>query len=189
MYKKTIIRALAFGALFSAAPAFAQNAVDIPITVALEVQDGCVINGNNPTNQSAALLSFGSIQNAGGVTRDINGSTSAGVGTPITVSCNVNSTTAAFSIDGGTNATGGVRNLSNPSAPIGSPARLVRYRIYSDAAHTSEYQINTPQPVNGGTITAGTPFTVPLEGLIAFADVNAAIAGDYTDDVTGTLSF
>lgn len=189
MTSKMFIRALAVGAMFSAAPAFAQQTTSTSVLVALEVQDGCVINGSSTTSQSTALLSFGSIQNAGGQGFDLTGSTTAGLGTPITVSCNVNSTSAAFSLDGGQNASGGTRRLRNPSATTGSTAEFIPYQVYQDVARTAEYLISTPRTVNGGVIAAGTPFNVDLFGFIARANVLPAVAGDYSDNLIGTLSF
>lgn len=170
-------------ALIAASPALAQSA-NVNINSQLAVQDGCLINGGG----AGALLDFGLLQNAAALTVNIDAQTLTGA---IVVSCNVSSTTAAFTIGKGNNGSTILRTLANPAA-TGTPGEFVAYRLYATAGRTpaSEYVPDgTTQPVNGGVIVAGTPFEITVYGRITAPDANPAVAGPYTDQTAGTLTF
>lgn len=184
MTKKLLMAATGALALMAASPAFAQTA-DVTINSQLAVQDGCIINGGPA---ATALLDFGLLQNAGGQTANIDAQTSTGA---ISVSCNVSSTTAAFTIGKGANGSTTLRTLQNAAA-IGGAGEFVSYRLYATPGRTpaSEYVPDgTSIPFNGGVITAGTPFEIVVYGRIAAGDANLAVSGNYTDNATGTLTF
>lgn len=186
MSKNVITTTAGAIALLAASPAFAGSAT-VSINTTLDVADGCVINGGG--GASAAQIDFGTVQNIAAVTGNIDAQTGGATG--INVSCNVSSTTAAFTIGKGANGSSSVRTLSN-SAASGTPGEFVAYHLYSSPARTSASEYlpdGTAFPVNGGVITANAPFTIVVYGRILSGDGANAVAGSYTDNTSGTLTF
>lgn len=179
MTKKLFAAATGMLALFAAAPAFAQGSVDTVIGATFQVLDGCSINGGN----NDALINFGVLQNAVAQTANIDASTADGGSTPITISCNVNSTVAAFEIQGGQTDIGSTHNLR------GSTSVLIPYRLYANPQRTIEYTIGNPVVVGTGNITSGVPFNIIVYGRILAADARVAIKDTYTDSVNASLTF
>ena len=186
MRKKLLKTSVLVAAMLGVSPAFAQSTANVTITSLLTVQDGCVINGG----ASLALINFGTVANPGARTDDIRGNTQAS-GSPIVVSCNVNSSAATFQINAGNNDSGGVHRLRNITGVGGAPGEFLEYRLFSSAtlSPASEYQISNPLPANGGTITAGVPFEIVVFGRILNAQAVQAVAGIYQDITQGVLTF
>lgn len=184
MTKKLLMAAAGVFALLSAAPAFAQQNVSIEISSSFVVTDGCIVGGGNNTGN----IDFGEVQNPSGLATDVDGSTVTG--DPITVSCNVSSTTASLQINAGQNDAAGVHRLRNLDAP-GLPGEFIEYHVYSDPSRApgSEFTIGNPLPINGGVITAGTPFEIPVYGRIFRANAAQAVAGNHTDRLQAIFSF
>lgn len=178
MRKKLFAASTGALALLAATPAFAQGSVDTVIGATFQVLDGCSINGGN----NDALINFGVLQNAVAQTANIDASTADAGSTPITISCNVNSTTAAFEIQGGQTDIGGVHNLRGSST-------VVPYRLYADPGRFIEYTIGNPVVVGTGNITSGVPFSIIVYGRILAADARAARNDTYTDSVSASLTF
>jgi hypothetical protein len=183
--RKLLNAIIGAAALCTVTPAFAQSSASVTITSLLQIQDGCLINGGG---LASSLLNFGVIQNAGAVTGGRRATTSQGGG-PIIVSCNVNSTTAAFQIDAGNNDSGGVHRLRNVTGIGGAPGEFLEYHLYSNFALTSEYLIGSPIAVNGGIIASGSPFEIVVYGEIPNDQITQGVAGLYQDIVQAKLTF
>lgn len=182
MNSNTIIKALAFGALFCATPAFAQSSAAVDVQVSLRVAAGCSINGSGTGGGGTpAVLDFGTIQNAGAQQFDLTTSTISAGSTPIEVSCNVTNPAATIALSEGQNLASGSRRLANAAG-----TQFVAYRVYQNSDFTGELPPGTPQPIS---ITSGT-FDLPLFARILASDVRTlGIAGDMTDLATITLTF
>ena len=186
MNKKLVFATATALASLASAPAFAQRSEDVLIDIQLTIANGCIINSSaNPT----ALLDFGIQQQVtvggGQNPGPFDAQTAAGA---ITVLCNATSTTASFGIGPGQNDAGLGRVLTSPSAP----GAVIPYQLFSASSRSpaSEY-LNTGNTflVNGGVITTGVPFEITVFGRIPSIGGGRNVAGLYTDQVTGTLTF
>ena len=181
MTKKLVFAAATALASLASTPAFAQRSATVLIDIQLTIANGCIINSNsNPT----ALLDFGT-QQQGSTAGPFDAQTAAGA---ISVLCNATSTTASFGIGPGQNDAGLGRVLTSPSAP----GAVIPYQLFSASSRSpaSEY-LNTGNTflVNGGVITTGVPFEITVFGRIPSIGGGRNVAGLYTDQVTGTLTF
>jgi len=164
----------------------AAGALTGTLSITLIVGSGCTVtNGAIAGNPVWGTLDFGSYS-------DLNSPISATVqgtaGGNVTVNCSTG-LTPSITLNGGlapsTNAT--PQRTLNSSAQGATP---IPYRLYSDAAHTREYVINTAQALP--TITAGNATqNIPIYGYINPADQTnkKPAAGTYVDTVVATLSW
>jgi spore coat protein U-like protein len=186
MKKSMLMCAIAAAGLLGHTTAFAQIVQPVTLNVALQVEDGCNLNGDGKGGAVTALLNFGTVRNPAGTTVDVLGSTSAAAGgTPFTIRCNVALGQVVASVSGGANDQGGQRRLRNGTNFIG-------YDLYSDVSRSSSslYALNTPQQILGST-TAGTVITVTVFGAInaQTSGLQAAAAGSYSDTTTMAITF
>lgn len=168
-------------------PARSQTVPAIKLGSTLTVEDGCIINGGGQNPE--ALLNFGAVSNAAGITSAIDGSTTvAHDGTSIDVICNVPVGQVLATISGGQNDLDGVRRMAN----LDVPGEFIPYHMYLDQAHSIEFEINTPVPLfdtgseqNNRRISS--QFFFDIYGRI-FAPIDAP-AGSYVDTATAELAF
>lgn len=151
------------------------------VGVQLIIGAGCTVgNGSTPdgTNQWGTL-NFG---NYADLTSIINGTVTGTNGNAVTIICS-GGLTPSLSLNGGLAATGALRAMTFNTNKIS-------YRLYSDAAHTTEIGINTPVTLTTGT----TAQNIPIYGRVLPADQTgpdgtAPAAGTYNDTVVATISW
>ena len=172
-------------ALFSAAlltlsaGALAAGTLTGQVGVQLTISTGCTVgNGTSTggTNQWGTL-NFG---NYADLTSVINGTVFGADGTnAVTITCSTG-LTPTLSLNGGLAASGATRTMT-------SSGNSIPYRLYSNAARTTEIAINTPVALTTGT----TAQNIPIYGRVLPADQTSTTptAGTYNDTVVATLAW
>jgi len=159
----------------------AQAAGTLPgqVGVQLTISTGCTVGNGTATGGTNqwGTLNFG---NYADLTSVINGTVLGANGTSaVTVTCSTG-LSPTLSLNGGLAATGGVRTMT-------SSGNSIPYRLYSDAARTTEIAINTPVTLGTGT----TAQNIPIYGRVLPSDQTSTTpaAGTYNDTVVATLSW
>jgi len=94
------------------------------------------------------------------------------------VSCNPSVSSFTVTIDGGTNADGTTRRLSNGR-------QMIPYRLSADPQGRSTYSIGQQRNF---VVARGTQIPIPVFGSVV-ANTSALPAGIYTDTLTVTLDW
>ncbi|WKX27179.1 Csu type fimbrial protein [Tatumella ptyseos] len=149
------------------------------IGVQVTISEGCTV-GNNDSSGSVnewGSIDFGTYADLSNI---INGSVLGSDGTDtVTVTC-TSGLSPTLKLDGGVNETNSLRAMISGST-------VIPYRLYSDAAYSSEVAVD-----GSIALTAdGTAQNIPIYGRIipSDQDSSAPTAGTYTDTVTATLSW
>lgn len=103
---------------------------------------------------------------------------SAGDKAPLSVSCNPTVASFTVTIDGGTNAVGNTRRLSNGR-------QTIPYHLMADPLGRTAYSIGEQRSFVAAN---GTQMTIPVWGAVV-ANTTALPAGIYTDTLTVTLDW
>ena len=166
--------------LLTAGPALADGTLTGDIGVTLTIGDGCTV-GNGSISGSTnewGTLDFGTYAD---LTSVIDGTVAGSDGTNvITLTCS-NGLSPTLTIDGGLNESSSLRYLA------GTGTDTIAYRLYSDAARSTEVAID-----GAISITAnGSAVELPLYGRVLPADqtTTAPAAGSYNDTVVATLAW
>jgi len=171
----------------SGLPAFAQ--LSGAIGVSLELTASCRLVGSTSTSG----INFGTLQ-FGSAPSTFSGQLTAqatdgegGVGTTQLV-CSPDLTGITVSVSGGGNAGQGASIGNGARAMVNGNGDFVPYDVYADAGHTSAY------PANGSTVSVtipsdGSPFTLPVYGLVDKTSSFALPTGNYTDTLTVTITW
>jgi len=148
------------------------------VGVQLTISTGCTIGNGSVTGgiNQWGTLNFG---NYADVTSIINGTVAGSNGSAVTITCSTG-LTPSMSLNGGLAATGAVRAMT-------SSGNKISYRLFSDAAHTTEIGINTPVTLTTGT----TAQNIPIYGRVLPGDQTSTTpaAGTYNDTVVATISW
>jgi len=145
------------------------------ITASCEVSKGVESAPVNPTG-GTAMLDFGSQ----GPTwnNPLGAGITDGDKAPLAVSCNPPVSSFTVTIDGGTNADGTTRRLSNGR-------QMIPYRLSADPQGRSTYSIGQQRNF---VVARGTQIPIPVFGSVV-ANTSALPAGIYTDTLTVTLDW
>lgn len=164
----------------------AAGALTGTLALTLTIGSGCTVtNGAVAGNPVWGTLNFGSYTD---LNSPINGTVQGTAGGNVTVTCSTG-LTPSIALNGGlTPSTGATPQRTLTSVAAG--ATPIPYRLYSDAAHTKEYVINTAQalPVIGaGNATQN----IPIYGYINPTEQanKTPASGTYVDTVVATLSW
>ena len=151
------------------------------VGVQLIISTGCTVGNGSTTGGTNqwGTLNFG---NYADLTSIINGTVTGTNGSAVTITCSTG-LTPTLSLNGGLAATGAVRAMT-------FDANKISYRLYSDAARTTEIGINTPIALTTGT----TAQNIPIYGRVLPGDQTGAggtapPAGTYNDTVVATISW
>ena len=167
--------AAAIGCAAISAPAYAGSSTGT-MNVTLNVTNACVVNGAAAVQSAPGTVGTIALPDQPGIFGNVDGQLVGSLGS-LQVQCSPNSAPVLL-VGAGTNDAGGKRYMA-------SNGSTVAYRLFSDAARTSEITIG--QQLALGTATAQA-ITVPI-----YARVNSGgsvlAAGAYTDTVQVTLSW
>src|SRR5471030_596629 len=173
-----LLAILAAATLTLTAGAQAAGTLTGQIGVQLIISTGCTVGNGSTTGGTNqwGTLNFG---NYADLTSIINGSVTGANGSAVTITCSTG-LTPTLSLNGGLAATGAVRAMT-------SSGNKISYRLFSDAAHTTEISINTPVTLTTGT----TAQNIPIYGRVLPGDQTSTTpaAGTYNDTVVATLSW
>ncbi|MFV0921912.1 Csu type fimbrial protein [Sphingomonas parapaucimobilis] len=146
-------------------------------TVDMVILNQCEISGS-PGGGAAALLDWG--------TYDALSTGTKGAATPssgsgaITVTCNAATSAATVAFSLGQNANGATRQLASGS-------NRIAYQLYQDAGFSQPIGTSA---ISLGAFSSGQSATMRVYGrLPAFSAGNIPAGGQYTDQLTMTLSF
>jgi len=145
------------------------------ITASCEVSKGNEIAPVSPTG-GTAMLDFGS--QGPTWSNPLAAGVSDGSNAPLTVSCNPTVASFTVTIDGGTNAVGTTRRLSNGR-------QTIPYQLVLDASGSQSYSIGQQ---HNFAVTSGAQIPIPVFGSVV-ANTRAVPAGVYTDTLTVTLDW
>lgn len=145
------------------------------ITASCEVSKGNDIAPVSPT-AGTAMLDFGS--QGPTWSNPIGAGLSDGSQAPLSVSCNPTVASFTVTIDGGTNAVGTTRRLSNGR-------QTIAYQLMADPLGRIPYSIGQQHSFIAAD---GTQMTIPVWGAVV-ANTTALPAGIYTDTLTVTLDW
>lgn len=179
MKKKVLLSLIASATLALSANSMAAGLLTGQLGVQLIISTGCTIgNGSvvGGTNQWGTL-NFG---NYADLTSVINGNAVGADGTSsLTVTCSTGLTPTLL-LDGGLASTGALRGMRAGLVTI-------PYRLYSNAARTTEIAINSPIALS----TSGSVQNIPIYGRVLPADQASTTpaAGTYTDTVIATIAW
>lgn len=145
------------------------------ITASCEVSKGNDTAPVSPTG-GTAMLDFGS--QGPTWSNPLGANLSDGSNAPLTVSCNPTVASFTVTIDGGTNAVGTTRRLSNG-------CQTIPYQLMADPRGRIPYTIGQQRSFVAAN---GTQMTIPVWGAVV-ANTTALPAGTYTDTLTVTLDW
>ncbi|WP_338477811.1 spore coat U domain-containing protein [Pseudomonas trivialis] len=145
------------------------------ITASCEVSKGTDVAPVSPTG-GTAMLDFGS--QGPTWSNPLAAGMSAGDNAPLMVSCNPTVASFTVTIDGGTNAVGTTRRLSNGR-------QTIAYHLMADPLGRIPYSIGEQRSF---VASNGTQMTIPVWGAVV-ANTTALPAGTYTDTLTVTLDW
>lgn len=145
------------------------------ITASCEVSKGVESAPVNPTG-GTAMLDFGS--QGPTWSNPLGAGFTDGDKAPLAVSCNPSVSSFTVTIDGGTNADGTTRRLSNGR-------QMIPYRLSADPQGRSTYSIGQQRNF---VVARGTQIPIPVFGSVV-ANTSALPAGIYTDTLTVTLDW
>ena len=145
------------------------------ISASCEVSTGSDTAPVSPTG-GTVMIDFGS--QGPTWSNPIGASISDGDKAPLSVSCNPTVASFTVTIDGGTNAMGNTRRLSNGR-------QTIPYQLMADPLGRSAYSIGQQRSF---VATNGTQMTIPVWGAVV-ANTTALPAGIYTDTLTVTLDW
>lgn len=153
----------------------------------LTLTSACAVSGSTLTSGlSFGTLAFGSKPATfiGTVTATAAGG-SGGVG-PTQIVCSPDITSVTIAIDGGDHAGQGT-SIGTGARALAASTKYMPYDVFSDSGRTQAYPIGTGVPV---TISSpGTPFLVPIYGLINKTSTTAVTPGSYTDALQVQISW
>ncbi|WP_197277093.1 Csu type fimbrial protein [Sphingomonas profundi] len=178
-FASTSIRPALFAAITAmgmfANPALADSSSGT-IAVALNVTNACVVNGATAVQSNVGALGTIQFADQPGIFGNVDGQLVGALGT-LQVLCSPG-VTPSLTIGSGANDAAGKRYLA-------SNGHTVPYRLFSDAARTSEITIGQQLALGTATTSA---ISVPI-----FARVNSGgavlSAGSYADTVQVTLAW
>ncbi len=177
--------AATFGAVLLAGSyasvAHAEGTLTGEIGVSLIIGDGCTVsNGSAAAGSNQwGTLDFGEYPD---LTSVIDGQVVGEDGSnAISITCSTG-LSPTLTIDGGLYDNGTLRNVSSDNG-----TSLVAYRLYSDAARSTEVVVDAPISL----VADGTALELPLYGRILPADQasTAPAAGTYSDTLVATLAW
>jgi len=153
------------------------------LKVQVNVQSSCVVNTATVGGTAAtALLDFGTITNLVSV-NPANTSTS---GSGLSVLCSPN-TAWSLNFDGGANASGSQRRMSDTSK-----SNYIAYNLYADSAYSKAVPVNSSTTDATGSVFTGTG-TGAAQNVIVYGKIPATntipVPGSYTDTVTVNVVF
>ncbi|KTC11029.1 spore coat protein [Pseudomonas marginalis ICMP 9505] len=145
------------------------------VTASCEVSRGTDTAPVSPTG-GTAMLDFGS--QGPTWSNPLGAGLSASGTAPLSVSCNPTVASFTVTIDGGTNAVGTTRRLSNGR-------QTIDYQLMADPLGRIPYRIGQQHSF---VASDGTQMTIPVWGAVV-ANTTALPAGTYTDTLTVTLDW
>ncbi|KEO60253.1 spore coat U domain-containing protein [Thioclava indica] len=146
-----------------ASPTLAAETVTAELNVSAEVVDTCVFTSVSP-------LGFATID----TTKD---TTETSIGS-VEIACTSGHTGVSVTLDGGENASGGVRSM------ISSATDTVPYKVYTQANHTGEIAIDGN--AWSGNLIAAVAQTISVYGMVPKGNY---LLGTYADTITVTMNY
>ncbi len=177
--KQSFLTLFSAALLTLSAGAHAAGTLTGQVGVQLTISTGCTVGNGTATGGTNqwGTLNFG---NYADLTSVINGTVFGADGTnAVTITCSTG-LSPTLSLNGGLAPSGATRTMT-------SSGNSILYRLYSNAARTSEIAINTPVSLTAGT----TPQNFPIYGRVLPADQTntSPAAGTYNDTVVATLAW